>query len=53
MDILVILALVVGALLCLTPGIMAWNHYIHGSKQAAKKSRAVRATKPATTGQVF
>jgi hypothetical protein len=50
MDIVVILALVVAAVVCLLPGIMAWSHYFGGTRETAKKRKYVSSTKPVITG---
>jgi len=50
MDILVVIALVVGASVCFLPGVMAWSHYFGGNKQAKKKTQPARATRPVPTG---
>ena len=50
MDILVVLALIVGASVCFLPGIMAWSYYSSGSRKAARKSKTVSLNKPVPTG---
>ena len=53
MDILVVLALVIGALVCLLPGIMAWSHYLSGREKVAKARPAVKAShRRVTAGNV-
>lgn len=52
MDIVVIVALVIGALVCLLPGIMAWSHYAGSKEKAARKTTAVRTTRRVATEHV-
>ena len=52
MDIIVVIALVVGGLLCLLPGIMAWSHYLGSREKVAKARPAVKATRRVVTGNV-
>jgi hypothetical protein len=52
MDVIVVLALVIGALVCLLPGIMAWSHYAGGREKVAKARPAVRTTRHVAAGHV-
>lgn len=52
MDIMVVLALVVGAVLCLLPGIMAWSHYLSGREKVAKAQPAIKTTRRVAAGNV-
>jgi hypothetical protein len=52
MDIIVVLALFIGAVVCLLPGIMAWSHYLSSREKVAKARPAVKATRRVATGNV-
>ena len=52
MDIGVVIALITAAVFLLLPGMMAWNHYFGGRKEAVKKAKTIGATKSATTGNI-
>ena len=39
MDVLVVLALIVGFIVCLLPGIMAWSYYFGFNKRVYRKDQ--------------
>lgn len=53
MNALEIVAFAVAALVCVLPGIMAWNHHF-GAKKTSEEKQVLRhaSTKPAT-GKVY
>lgn len=53
MDILVVIALVIGAAVCFLPAIMAWSHYFGGTKRTASKRKVAGTTRPVTTRHAY
>jgi len=49
MDILLLVALVIGATVCFLPCVMAWSYYFGGSKKAEKERKPVSIGKTVTT----
>ena len=52
MDILVVLALIIAAVFCLLPTVMAWNHYFGGRKEAVRRAKTIGTAKSVTTGNI-
>jgi hypothetical protein len=47
MDIMLVIALIVGAAVCFLPVIMAWSYNFGGRKKEAQKAATLKEMKPA------